>query len=108
MTPTALALALVLAAPAPKEAPKKESPLVGQWVLESITFGGMNLNAQVIGKEKLTITFTKDGKTESTGFADQAGKTGSYTHDPKKDPAELDLVDPGQMGGPGRPSKAIH
>ena len=102
MTPLLVGLALAVAAPGPKEAPKKDGPtLAGDWVVQTVVKGG-----RPSPEEDSALTFTADGKA----VLKERGKTidGTYTSDPKKDPAELDLVDPGQMGAPGRTSKAIY
>jgi uncharacterized protein (TIGR03067 family) len=91
MTSVLMSLALTVAAPAAKESPKADNPLVGTWVLESATALGMP-----VPDLKLTFTFTKDGKYESsvTQGGQARGQAGTYAHDPKKSPAQLDLVDP--------------
>jgi uncharacterized protein (TIGR03067 family) len=86
MTPLFLGLALAVAAPAPKEAPKKDAPtLVGVWKVESSIKGGQRSNP-----EDWTMEFTADGKM----IMKEAGRdiNGTYTSDPKKDPAEIDLT----------------
>jgi uncharacterized protein (TIGR03067 family) len=86
MTPLLVGLALAVAAPAPKEAPKKEPPtVVGDWVVETVVKGG-----QPKTEEDSALTFTADGKA----VLKERGKTieGTYTSDPKKDPAELDIT----------------
>ena len=104
MLTVALGLATVLAAPAPKDPPKKDPPgLVGRWTLESATFAGMALPKM----ETLTITFTADGQfnTRATGADEKV--SGTYTADPKKDPPELDVIEPaGPMAG--KPSPSIY
>ena len=86
MTPLLVGLALAVAAPGPKEAPKKDGPtLVGDWVVETVVKGG-----RPAAEENSALTFTADGKA----VLKERGKTidGTYTSDPKKDPAELDLT----------------
>ena len=86
-TAAALGMALSLfvplatAAPALKEPPKKESPVVGVWI-ESRESGG-----------DLTITFTPDGKLTFNDGRSPA-QQGSYTVNDKKDPPEIDYITP--------------
>src|SRR5690349_18280274 len=88
---TTLILAVVLAAPARKDPPKAEPPgLVGRWAVESATFAGM-----VLPKPDLTISFAADGKYETRAPGGDAKVSGTFTFDPKKDPPEVDLTDPG-------------
>ena len=54
-----LGLAIIVAAPAPKEAKKPAPTIVGEWSLESMVFMGMAMPAP---KGQSTITFTADGK----------------------------------------------
>jgi uncharacterized protein (TIGR03067 family) len=103
MTPLLLGLTLALAAPAPKETPKKDPAHVGSWTLESLTVAGQSL--PLPDSEKKTITFTADGKI----VRDQAGKTeggGTFTVDLKKSPCEIDVVE-GADAQKGQTSKGI-
>jgi uncharacterized protein (TIGR03067 family) len=86
-----LALAVVIAAPLPKEPAKKpESPaLVGTWKCVGMVVGGKNNTADV--ESGVVFEFTADGKMYLT----QNGKPqpdGSFTLDPSKSPAAIDLV----------------
>jgi len=86
-------LALVVAAPGPKEAPKKDPPtLVGLWVMESATIGGM-VDKMSAGN---MMELTADGKAV---FKENGNDIkGSFKADPKKDPPEIDLtMDAGGM-----------
>jgi uncharacterized protein (TIGR03067 family) len=79
-------LALVVAAPAPKETPKKDMPtLEGVWNVDSALKGGKLDNSPPSG----TLQFMSDGKM----VLKENGKdiTGTYTSDAKKDPGEVDL-----------------
>jgi uncharacterized protein (TIGR03067 family) len=80
---SALSLFGLLAAAAPvlKEAPKKESPVVGVWI-ESRELDG-----------DLTITFTPDGKLIFDDGRSPA-QEGSYRVNDKKDPPEIDYITP--------------
>jgi uncharacterized protein (TIGR03067 family) len=98
-----IGLTLVVGAPAAKEKPKKDPPgPVGRWTVESATFAGMPLP-----KPELTISFTADGKYETRAAGGDAKIGGTFTLDPKKDPPEMDLTDPGQAN-PGKVSAAIY
>jgi len=89
-----LGLAVTVAAPGPKEAPKKkEDPtIVGSWKLEKAEFGGMALPAGAIGEE-LSLTFNQDGSVVATKNGKVEPDGGRFTHDPKKSPAEFDLTE---------------
>jgi uncharacterized protein (TIGR03067 family) len=99
-----LGLALVVAAPAPKEAPKKDPPsLIGEWVPESAVHGGMN-DPPPPGT---TITFTKEGKCVIKEGPDTERDSMTFTSDPKRDPPEIDINEP--LGGmKGRAMKGIY
>lgn len=81
--------AIVIGAPAKKEAPAKEPPsLVGEWVGESAVRGGKPDNPPA----GTTITFAADGKVFMKEGGDAKAEEGTYKVDIKKMPAELDLV----------------
>lgn len=87
MTPLLVGLALTVAAPAPKEAPKKDAPtVVGTWSVESALKGGQQDNSP----PGATLELTPDGKM----ILHEGGKdiAGTYTTAPKKDPPEIDLT----------------
>jgi uncharacterized protein (TIGR03067 family) len=85
----AVCLALALAAPAPKDSPKKDPPtVVGEWTLVSFT-----LNGQALPFQTQTTIFTADGKFEHRAGDKDPYQSGTYTADPKKNPAEIDLTD---------------
>jgi uncharacterized protein (TIGR03067 family) len=81
------ALAFALGAPAPKDAPKDTPCLVGEWAVASAVVGGKRDDPPA----GTTWTLTADGKSVLSipGGADAA--SGTYTVDPKKDPAWLDI-----------------
>ena len=83
-------LALTVAAPGVKEAPKKEAPtLVGEWVGETGVMGGKPKPPPPGTK----LTFTADGKmVMADGDRPEQKMEGTYTSDPKKTPGELDLI----------------
>lgn len=92
-------LAVTLAAPAPKEPPKKESSIVGEWVGEKLVIGGKEMPLAK-GLKGVRFTFTEDGKFTVQNES-ETPETGTYKVDPKKDPAEIDLVQPlGTKNGP--------
>jgi uncharacterized protein (TIGR03067 family) len=88
MTPLLVGLALAVAAPGPKEAPKKDDPtLVGQWTVETVVKGGRPSD----DKDKDGgLDFTADGKAVLKDHGKNVA--GNYTSDAKKDPAELDIT----------------
>ena len=103
MTPSLLtALAIALGAPAPKEDPKKEpQPLVGEWVAEKGVIRGKE---QAFPPGGVAFEFTADGKLlvrDGTKQADPA----DYMTDPKKSPAEIDIMPPADQKQP--PSSGI-
>ena len=84
-------LALALAAPAPKTAGKEDSPsVVGEWALESAVRGGMNDKPP----DGAGITFTANGKALFREGRRDKVEEGTYTVDPKKNPAEIDIIPP--------------
>jgi len=87
-------LAVLVAAPAPKEAPKKDPGIVGEWVAEKMVAGGMELPLQQGGA--FTFLFAPDGKLIVKEGTKEKPEEASYTVDPKKTPAEIDLVPPAQ------------
>jgi uncharacterized protein (TIGR03067 family) len=89
-------LALTVAAPAPKETPKREAPgIVGKWSLEKAELGGMALPAPPgAGIGDLSLTFNEDGTVIATKGGKAEPENTTYTHDPKKSPAEIDISEP--------------
>ena len=89
-------LALTVGAPAAKEPPKKESPtIVGEWTGEKATAGGKDKPVPPGG---VIFVFTADGMLMVKEGGRVDAKAGGFTHDPKKTPAEIDLVEPGGKG----------
>jgi uncharacterized protein (TIGR03067 family) len=82
---TSLLLALVLAAPAPRETDKKETPsLIGEWAAESGIRSGKPATLNGMG-----LIFSLDG-TVTWKEAAQESKV-KYKFDPAKDPPEIDI-----------------
>jgi uncharacterized protein (TIGR03067 family) len=96
-----LILALAVAAPAPKDAPKKDPLYVGDWVAESITAAG-----QAIPAPPIVIRLSADGKFERTGPDGKLVIGGKFTVEMKQSPAHLDIFST-ENQGPGRTSKGI-
>jgi uncharacterized protein (TIGR03067 family) len=89
-TSLVVVLALVAEAPNKKEPPAKEPPaIVGEWVGETAVSGGKPKPAQDGG---ITFTFTADGKLLVREGNRDKPEEGTYKADPKKSPAEIDLV----------------
>jgi len=90
-----IGLALVVAAPAKKEEPKKDAPtLVGEWYPESAVRGGKLDNPP----PGTSITFTADGKCLLKEGKREKVEEGTYKFDAKKDPAEIDISPPNAGG----------
>jgi len=89
MNSTLIAVAILLAVPAPKDEPKKESPsIIGQWIFDSVTHDG-NVAKLEPGS---TWTFGKDGKLLSKNHKDDSGQKADYKLDPAQIPGHLDLT----------------
>ena len=101
MTPALLALAVLVAAPAAKDPPKTDPPsLVGEWAIDSSVEGGKPDQLP----PGMTWTFTADGKSAlKVGGLAVPSIEGTYTADPKKAPAELDVA-----AGPGEAMRGIY
>lgn len=92
-----LGLALAIAAPAPKDPPKKEAPsLVGVWSGESGTRGGKPDHPPA----GTTIEFTADGKVLIKEGTDREPEGGTYRAVRTKTPAEIDITPPGKGNDP--------
>ena len=92
-------LALVVGAPALKPTPKVPDPpsLVGEWVVESWIADGEP--EPCAGR---TVTFSKGGAFVAHENGEHLG-AGTFTCDPKSDPAEVDMAE----GGSPDPGKGI-
>jgi len=95
-----IGLALTVGAPIPKDKPKPEPKLEGDWVVESFEpqEGGP--------KEKsITFTFTADRVLIHDGMGKKPEEAG-YTADLKKKPATIDIR-PNRAGGPAPGAGAV-
>ena len=94
MTPL-LVVAPAVGAPGLKDPPTKDSPgPIGRWALQSASVGGMPLPQM-----DLTVAFRADGRYESKTAGGDTKVSGTFTADPKKQPAELDLTEPAPADG---------
>src|SRR5262245_50439654 len=81
-----LGMSLALGAPALKELPKKDSPIVGEWKVEQMTVGGQP-------SEKVSAMrwlFAVDSVL-TIYFDDRPAATHHFVSNPKADPATVDL-----------------
>jgi uncharacterized protein (TIGR03067 family) len=87
----ALGLALGVGAPGQKDAPKDKVPsIVGEWACTKLVGGGMELTElDGLQVSRVRFEFMADGKVLVKQGDDSFD--GTYTTNPKKDPAELDL-----------------
>jgi uncharacterized protein (TIGR03067 family) len=88
-----LGLAVAVGAPVTKDKDGAKDPpsIVGQWIGEKATAGGMELPVPDGG---IDFTFMADGKLMIREGKKEKPDSGSYTVDAKKNPAEIDLVPP--------------
>jgi uncharacterized protein (TIGR03067 family) len=101
-TVVALGLAMVVGAPAQKDAPKdKTPPIVGEWACTKLVGGGKeSMDLDGVQLSHMHMVFMADGKVRIKHGEDSV--EGKYTIDAKKDPAELDLA----MGDDGKDKAA--
>jgi uncharacterized protein (TIGR03067 family) len=87
---TAVGLAVMLAAPGSKEAPKKAEPpsIVGEWVCTKCVADGKEFPEEALTSIKME--FTAAGKYQGQFGPDQS--KGTFTTDPTKDPAQIDFA----------------
>ncbi len=94
-----IGLALAVAAPGPKEPPRKEAAsIVGAWEAEKGTAGGQDLPIPPGG---VGFEFAADGSV-TLREGKRAPKLARYTLDPKKDPAEIDIT-----ANDGQPNRGV-
>lgn len=89
-------LAVVVGAPGPKDPPS----LVGEWAVESAVIGGKRDDPPA----GTAWTFTADGKSVFAVPGGSDSASGTYTTDPKKDPAWVDI----SAGPKGTPMKGVY
>jgi uncharacterized protein (TIGR03067 family) len=94
----ALLLAFALAAPALKDAPKKGGDLTGEWVVESVVYGGRPRAPQ---KDPLRYVFDADGTwTIYRGERKPPGNR-AYRTEPDAEPPAITLkYDAAEQDGP--------
>jgi uncharacterized protein (TIGR03067 family) len=94
-----IAVAAAIAAPAAKDAPKKDTgSLVGEWLAEKGVAGGKELPMPEGG---VGFNFNADG-TMLMWEGKRTPKALRYTADPKKDPPEFDV-----LPADGKPERGI-
>jgi uncharacterized protein (TIGR03067 family) len=81
-------LALATSAPAPKDAPKNESTIVGEWVVDSMTLGGL---AGLKSPAGVKYEFTGDGHWLIHRGGGEARIEREYKLDSKTDPPSIDV-----------------
>jgi uncharacterized protein (TIGR03067 family) len=86
-----LGLAVAVGAPIKDKDVPKEPSIVGEWIGEKATAGGMDLPVPDGG---IHFTFTADGKMVVREGKREKPDAGTYTVDAKKNPAEIDLMPP--------------
>jgi uncharacterized protein (TIGR03067 family) len=82
MTTVFLAVALVVAAPAPKDKKPDPGPIEGEWVIQSYVLGGREDNIERGEKVRLSEGFLVVGENEKV----------RYTLDSKADPPRIDMT----------------
>lgn len=88
-----IGLAVLLAAPAPKELKKPDPTIVGEWTIESVVLMGKPL--PVPGPS--TLTFKADGTCEASEGNGGKPEITHFTYDPKQKPAHIDLAESDRM-----------
>jgi uncharacterized protein (TIGR03067 family) len=88
----AFGVAFALAAPGPKDAPKKAEPppIVGEWKCGQFIGGGRVATEAELKQIQGGYVFTAEGKFQGR-FGPETFE-GTYTTDPAKDPPEIDCV----------------
>jgi uncharacterized protein (TIGR03067 family) len=86
MTSSLLLCALAVSAPGPKDAPKKESTIVGEWLIESTVSDGQPERSH----PSLRYEFTADGRL-IVRRDDEPTAVQYYKVDPKADPPTIDV-----------------
>jgi len=89
-----LALAISASADDKKDVPKELAPFQGKWKVVEVSFGGEPLPKDKL--EGLGLTFESK---KMTTLENGREKTGTYSVDPKKNPATIDMIGPkGEVG----------
>jgi uncharacterized protein (TIGR03067 family) len=93
-----LVIPLTLGAPGLKDPPKKQSSVVGVWVVESYTIAG---RPRPVGVRSFRYEFTADGKWYLYRGERKSAIERAYYIDPKADPPHIDLnYDPSDQDPP--------
>jgi uncharacterized protein (TIGR03067 family) len=90
MNLSVLAFAVVVTAPGPKDPPKKaeSETILGEWACVEAIGGGQMASAEEL--RHIGIDFPAEGKFRMLWGGQRT--EGTYTTDPKNDPAEIDVV----------------
>ena len=83
--------------PPAKDPPAKGAPIVGTWVGEKAVAGGKE---QPVPPGGISFTFGPDGKLTVTEGKQNKPDSGTYKTDPKKDPAEIEIIPPAEKKEP--------
>jgi uncharacterized protein (TIGR03067 family) len=86
-------LALSLGAQGAKDDPKKDAPIVGEWLGVKAVAGGKERPVPAGG---ITFAFTADGKFIVKEGKREKPDEGTYKLDAGKDPAEIDILPPAE------------
>jgi uncharacterized protein (TIGR03067 family) len=84
-------LTMSVGAPGKDSSAKDPPSLVGEWVGEKAVAGGKE---KPVPEGGITFTFTADGKLSVKEGKPDKNDTGTYKTDPKKAPAEIDIIPP--------------
>ena len=94
---SSLLVGLAVSVAAPMKDKKDAPSIVGEWVGEKAVAGGKDLPVPEGG---VGFTFTEDGKLQVREGKREKPDGGTYKVDPKKDPAEIDLMPPADKKEP--------
>lgn len=92
-----IGIALTVGAPSKDPPAKDAASIVGEWVGEKAVAGGKD---RPVPEGGITFTFTADGKLSVKEGPRERADTGTYTTDPKKNPAEIDIIPPADKKDP--------
>lgn len=82
-------LAVLVAAPAPKDTPKKDPGIVGEWIAQEMVAGGLKVSMPA---GNFTFQFAPDGKLIVKEPTKAKPEESTYSVDAKKTPNEIDLI----------------